>query len=118
MGHKRHRVTSFVNLNLLIVCSEQMRTIDWLKPDSPALELLRKTLSQTHLMKSLRLLNHGQHTGTLESLHSLILAYAPKRLDFDPASYAARVQLALLDHNENVGREIQTGKTAIQYSTI
>jgi hypothetical protein len=50
------------------------------------------------------MLNHGMHTGSLENLHSLILAYAPKRLDFDPPGYLSRVQLAIIDHNRNVGR--------------
>ena len=55
------------------------------------------------------MLNHGQHTGRLENLHSLILAYAPKRLDFDPPYYHARVQLAIIEHNWNVQRDTLKG---------
>ena len=51
------------------------------------------------------------HTGALESLHSVMLKYAPKRLDFDPASYNGRIQLAILDFNENIHRERQRGNT-------
>ena len=49
------------------------------------------------------------HTGTLENVHSLILTYAPKRLDFDVAGYNARVHLAFIDHNRNVNRAIKKG---------
>ena len=45
------------------------------------------------------------HTGSVEVFHSLLLAYAPKRQEFDLNTMNARVQLAILDHNNNVGRE-------------
>lgn len=57
------------------------------------------------------MLNHGLHTGSLENLHSLILVYAPKRLDFDPDGYNARVKLAIIDHNYNTGRKYAKGDT-------
>lgn len=82
-------------------------------PGSPAHKVLTDVLGAPRNLKTLRLLNHGQHTGALENLHSLILAYAPKRTDFDPPSYRARVKLAVIDHNCNVGRQILTGTTTI-----
>jgi len=42
--------------------------------------------------------------GSLEVFHNEILKFAPKRLHFHRDSMIARVQLAILDHNENVGR--------------
>ena len=81
----------------------------WLTPDSAAHRVLTNALESPRLLKTLRLLNHGQHTGALENLHSLILAYAPKRTDFDPPSYRMRIKLAVIDHNRNVGRQILTG---------
>ena len=37
----------------------------------------------------------SQHTGELVSLHSLLLSYARKRIDYKADSYNARIQLAL-----------------------
>jgi hypothetical protein len=82
----------------------------WLTADSPGLKVLTDYLHKPRVTKTLRLLNHGQHTGMIESLHNLIISYAPKRLDFDPAAYQSRVRLAIIDHNENVGRPPITGE--------
>lgn len=85
------------------------RKVLWLKAGSEAHNVLCKVLGQPRMLNTLRMLNHGQHTGSLENLHSLILAYAPKRIDFDPSSYRTRVKLAVIDHNTNVQRDILTG---------
>lgn len=61
-------------------------------------------------LTQLELAAHGQHTGSLEVLHSMFLAYATKRIDFDPPSYEGRIELAILDHNENCGLKAQTGE--------
>ena len=53
----------------------------------------------------------GQHTGELESLHNLLLSYASKRIDYEPDSYNARIQLALEDHNENCKRKPKLGES-------
>ncbi|ESO94791.1 hypothetical protein LOTGIDRAFT_161042 [Lottia gigantea] len=44
--------------------------------------------------------------GSLEVFHSMMLKYLPKRQEFDFACMMARTQLAALDHNHNVDREI------------
>lgn len=81
-----------------------------------------KHLTDSRRLKTLRLLNHGQHTGNLENLHSIILAYAPKRLNFDPTGYDIRVKLAVIDHNSNVMRDTVKGIViiiiAIEYHAI
>ncbi|CAH3172680.1 unnamed protein product, partial [Porites lobata] len=42
----------------------------------------------------------------IESLHLVMLIYAPKRIHFTRAdTYEMRIQLAILDWNENVMRE-------------
>lgn len=76
---------------------------------SAAHDVLRKALTDPTNVSTLRMLSHGMHTGTLENMHSLILAYAPKRLDFDVEGYNARVKLAIIDHNRNTGRAVQKG---------
>ena len=45
------------------------------------------------------------HTGSLEVFHSLINSYAPKRQAFELNVMSARIKLAILDHNNNVGRK-------------
>lgn len=92
-----------------IIYSDIERKVPWLKPDSPAHKVLINTICAPKNIKTLRMLNHGQHTGSLENLHSLMVSYAPKRTDFDPPGYIARVQLAIIDHNENISRPVQKG---------
>ena len=81
----------------------------WLEAGDQGHQVLQEMLDKPKVLSTLRMLNHGLHTGALENLNSLILVYAPKRLDFDPPGYNARVQLAIIDHNRNVGREALKG---------
>jgi len=80
------------------------RELKWLTPGDPAHQVLVEYLSSKNFLSQLRQAAHGTHTGTLENLHSVMLVYASKRIDFDPASYNGRMCLAIMDHNENVGR--------------
>lgn len=91
----------------------EARAIKWLSPGDPAHTVLTNWLNKPATTRNLRLLAHGIHTSQLENLHSLILKYAPKRLDFDPPAYDGRVRLAILDHNENVARKAQIGEKAL-----
>lgn len=50
-------------------------------------------------------LTNPLHTGSLEVFHSLINSYAPKRQEFELNVQDARVKLAILDHNNNVGKQ-------------
>lgn len=45
-------------------------------------------------------------TGSLEVYHSVMLKYAEKRLHFSYDSMMARTQLAIIDHNNNLGRPL------------
>ena len=81
----------------------------WLTPGDAAHELLTNHLHSKAFLSQLELAADGQHTGGLEVLHALFLAYASKRIDFNPHSYKGRIQLAILDHNENCQRSISTG---------
>ena len=47
-------------------------------------------------------------TGSLEVFHSVMLKYAEKRLHFNYDSMRARTQLAVIDHNSNLGRPLAT----------
>lgn len=48
------------------------------------------------------------YTGSLEVFHAVMLKYTEKRLHFGYDSMRARTQLAVLDHNSNVGRPLAT----------
>lgn len=56
--------------------------------------------------------------GELEVFHSVLLKYCPKNLHFHYASMAARTQLAILDHNENVHRPQATTATGMWEHTV
>lgn len=46
-------------------------------------------------------------TAQLENFNNLILMYSGKRLAYSPPVYRARNQLAALDYNANVDREVK-----------
>eukprot|EP00057_Strongylocentrotus_purpuratus_P007988 XP_011662462.1 PREDICTED: uncharacterized protein LOC105437502 [Strongylocentrotus purpuratus] len=81
------------------------RKIKWLTPDSLAHVALQEVLFDKNLVKDIKRLTKACRTGELESFHSMLLKYAPKRQEFDYPVMLARLQLAVLDHNNNVGRD-------------
>lgn len=69
------------------------------------------------LLRDLAHLTKFCHTGELESYHSMMLKYVPKRLHFSHGGMVARTQLAILDHNSNVGRQQATTEDgSLQFS--
>lgn len=84
-----------------------------MSPGCPAHEVLVDYLSSPNFVSQLKQAAFGTHTSSLESLHSLMLSYASKRIDFDPNSYKGRISLAILDHNENIQRPSKTGKLSM-----
>ena len=86
------------------------RDVQFLQSNDPAHKVLVEHIQSKPFMEQLNLCTHGVHTGKLEVLHSMFLAYVSKRIDYDPPSYNARVQLAVLDHNENCSRKPIIGK--------
>ena len=83
---------------------EKARKKKWIKPGTPAYMELEKVISDEKLIKDMPQVAGADHTGNLEVFHSVLLSYAPKRLEFDNRYMSARVKLAILDYNENVGR--------------
>ncbi|XP_065353582.1 uncharacterized protein LOC135948296 [Cloeon dipterum] len=89
---------------------ERQQNTDWVTDDD-ALLALRKV---THKPSFLRDLTHCRfyvHTGQLESFHNEILVYAPKRLHYMFENMQLRMILAILDHNNNVGRAVTGSHT-------
>ena len=71
------------------------------------------------LLKDLAKHTEFHHTGQLESYHSLMTKYVPKREHFSYSGMVARTQLAVLDHNANVTRsQAEVKKGAFQGEKI
>lgn len=59
------------------------------------------------LVAALRRCSAFMHTSQLESFHSTLLKYLPKRLAFNKDAFTARTYMAIMRFNENIGRPIQ-----------
>ncbi|KAI2667129.1 11S globulin [Labeo rohita] len=80
----------------------------WLEHDSPAFRALTELVEEKTLLRDLRQMALFKHTGSLEVFHNVTLKYAPKRLHFAYDSMRARTELAIIDHNMNIGRKQKT----------
>ena len=95
-----------------VMTRAEQKRIKWLTPGSAAHIALEEVISNKKLLKDLAKLTEFHHTGELESYHSLITKYVPKREHFSYKGMIARTQLAILDHNANVNRshaEVKAG---------
>ena len=96
------------------ISAKDQREIEWLESGSPAHVALEEVVTNKKLLKDLEKLTEFHHTGVLESYHSVMTKYVPKREHFSYNGMVARTQLAILDHNANVGRkqaEIKKGSS-------
>ncbi|XP_073714613.1 uncharacterized protein [Misgurnus anguillicaudatus] len=84
---------------------EQQWRKKWLQKESHAYRTLERLVLDKRLLNDLRQMALFKHTGELEVFHSALLKYCSKSLHFHYTSMVARTQLAVLDHNENVGRQ-------------
>jgi len=84
--------------------------IAWLDIDSPPHMALKDVVLSSKLLKDVGKLSASFHTGSLEVYNSMLLKYAPKRQHFHYTGMQSRLQLAALDHNHNVGRDLAKDK--------
>ena len=77
----------------------------WIKKGSAAYNALEDVINNPQDLKDMEKLTEPYHTGSIEVFHSLLTAYAPKRQVFELNVMDARVKLAIIDHNSNVGRQ-------------
>ena len=87
---------------------DELDAIKWLEAGSPAHKALNEVLEDTRLKNDIKKLNLFCHTGQLENYHGFLLKYAPKRIQFSYEGMVARLELAALDNNANVGRQQAT----------
>ena len=86
------------------ISRKDQKSIKWLEAGSPAHIALEEVVTNNKLLKDICKLTEFHHTGQLESYHSLMTKYVPKREHFCYNGMVARTQLAILDHNNNVNR--------------
>jgi hypothetical protein len=87
---------------------DDIRKKRWLLKDSQAFIAIEKTLTDKHILRDIRHLDLFCQTGDLETYHSMMLKYCPKRQEFDYPSMVARTQLAVINNNVNIGRQQKT----------
>ena len=75
-----------------------------MKPESTEISAFEGIVFKSSLLNDLDYLVEYKHTGSLEVYHSLMLKYCPKRQHFSYRGMMARTQLAVLDHNNHLGR--------------
>uniref|UniRef100_A0A3B1K8T9 Uncharacterized protein n=1 Tax=Astyanax mexicanus TaxID=7994 RepID=A0A3B1K8T9_ASTMX len=87
------------------ISEDQQRRKKWLKEGSAAWNALKSVVMDKNLLRDLSHMTLFKHTGDLEVLHSSMLKYAEKRRHFTYVTMQARLQLSIMDHNHNVGRQ-------------
>ncbi|XP_028414363.1 uncharacterized protein LOC114537519 [Dendronephthya gigantea] len=94
--------------------AKDQKSIIWLKNGSLAHVALEEVVTNKKLLKDICKLTEFRRTGELESYHSVMTKYVPKREHFCYNGMIARTQLAVLDHNANVDRsqaEVMKGQS-------
>ena len=86
------------------ISRKDKKEIVWVENGSPTHVALEEVITNKKLLKDLAKLTEFHHTGELESYHSLMSKYAPKREHFCYNGMVALTQLAVFDHNANVNR--------------
>ena len=84
--------------------SAQSRKKKWIKTRTEAYEELEKIVNDAKTLTDIPKLAGADHTGNIEVFNSVLLSYAPKRIEFDHHVMDARVKLAAIDFNENINR--------------
>lgn len=84
--------------------------IGYLPSKSKAYESLASVVNDPKIHGRLRRCTLFAHTSCLESFHSLLCKYVPKDLKFGATSFETRVRMAVLDWNENAGRDYKKNK--------
>ena len=97
--------TMFLKCAHPAIDGERQREIMWLKDGSAEHQVLQAVANDKKLLTDMDKLSEFRHTGGLENFHSLLLKWAPKRIHFFYAGMRARIQIASLYHNHNVGRQ-------------
>nr|XP_034319558.1 uncharacterized protein LOC117687331 [Crassostrea gigas] len=80
---------------------------EWMKKGSPPHKALVQIVFSKRFLKAIPYYLNFRSTAELENFNNLILMYSGKRFAYSPPVYRARNQLAALDYNANVDREVK-----------
>ena len=104
--------TSILNETINNILRKQTLKKEWIdKKSVAAYDCIEKIILDPKILKDMVHLVEPYHNGSLEVFHSLINVYATKSQKFDFNTMNARVEIAVLDHNSNVGRKQDVIKT-------
>ncbi|XP_044127428.1 uncharacterized protein LOC122921497 [Bufo gargarizans] len=87
----------------------------WIRADSIAHKNLKQIVLNRKLQKDLRHLSYFCHPGEFEVFHSAVQKYRPKRIVFGVDEMIARIQLSVLDYNNNVHRVQELAKRQTRF---
>ncbi|XP_068684450.1 uncharacterized protein [Montipora foliosa] len=76
--------------------------------ESRAIAAYKKAIMGTSIYRHATDYMRCRETFWIETLHTVMLIYVPKRIHFGDNTYNMRVELAVLDWNENVNREVSS----------
>ena len=113
----------FPNNNILKRCEHGNIDREWLTPTSSSYIALKRIVTEMLFISGMNYFVDFLHTGNLEVIHSLLLKYCPKRLQFSFHGMITRAQLAILHFNqamksEHAVTEDGTPRYKLQYSKI
>lgn len=77
----------------------------WVHEKSHEIQILKSIIFEKSFLADLNHISEYCHTGALESYHNERLKYTPKRVHFSFKGMMIRSMLAILDHNNNIGRK-------------
>uniref|UniRef100_A0A914CR42 Transposase n=1 Tax=Acrobeloides nanus TaxID=290746 RepID=A0A914CR42_9BILA len=83
-------------------------------PSSNAYQKILEIASKTPFLNDLGRLKHGNFTSVVESFHSVVIHYRPKRKYYSPKGFERRTMLAAMSWNENRLAEIRGERTVVQ----
>lgn len=84
---------------------DQEEEYAWLLTGSLAHHQIKQIVREPKLLKDMEHLSNFCPTENLELYHSMVLKYRSKRHQFQIDGMIARTELAVLDHNRNVGQQ-------------
>ena len=94
-----------------------VRSKKWLKKGSLAVAKLEEELLKPRLVKDICKMSADATTSNLEAYHSLMLQYAPKCRTYGFLGMQARMRMAAIHYNHNVGRRQAVNKKGeLQYT--
>ncbi|CAG0909285.1 unnamed protein product, partial [Cyprideis torosa] len=79
---------------------------EWIEERNPAHTSLTRIVNETGFTSDLKQATELRFSSELEAFHSELNVYLPKRIGVKKPHFVTKVKVAVLDHNNNVGRGV------------